>query len=86
MLRRDTVLEAIAKSAPEIYAFVHAKYYQRSQLQINKHIIMLEECPQQADPPGSLEFCITQHPLLQKLKVHMCEGYLDDLTFGGHQR
>jgi hypothetical protein len=44
---------------------------------------MSEEGPQQGDPLGSVEFCITIHDLLNELKSELCVGYLDDLTAGG---
>jgi len=82
-LRRDCMLEAVAKDLPEIYRFAHASYLCGSVLQFNEHVIISEEGPQQGDPLGPMLFCLTIHPLLLRLKSEIRIGFLDDVTLGG---
>jgi len=63
-LRRDCVLEAVAKDSPGI---LNASYSCGSVLQFNEYVIMSEEGPQQGDPLGPMLFCLTIHPLLLSL-------------------
>jgi len=82
-LRRDSLLEAVAKEIPELYRFAHASYSNRPLLRYGSSIILSEEGTQQGDPLGPLEFCLVLQPLLIKLKSDLRIGYLDDLTLGG---
>ena len=83
-LRRDTMLEAVAKDLPEIYAFAHANYSDATQLKFSEHVVLSEEGPQQGDPLGSLMFCLALQRLLRELTASLQVGYLDDLTLGGN--
>ena len=82
-LRRDCMLEAVAKDIPEIYKFTHVSYSCGSVLKFGTHVIMSEEGPQQGDPLGPMLFCLTIHPLLMSLKSELRIGFLDDVTLGG---
>ena len=85
-LRRDCMLEAVAKDMPEIYRFAHASYSCGSVLKFGTHVIMSEEGPQQGDPLGPMLFCLTIHPLLMSLKSELRIGFLDDVTLGGPEK
>src|SRR5688572_1434522 len=49
-LRRDSMLEAVAAKAPEIYRYVFDNYAYTPQLQTRQHTILSEEGTQQGDP------------------------------------
>ena len=57
-LRRDCMLEAVAKDIPEIYRFAHASYSCNSVLKFGTHSIISEEGPQQGDPLGPMLFAL----------------------------
>jgi len=82
-LRRDSMLEAVAAKAPEIYRYVYDNYAYAPQLQTRQHTILSEEGTQQGDPLGPLEFCLAIHPLLESLTSPFTIGYMDDLTLAG---
>ena len=82
-LRRDNMLEAVAKSLPEIYRFVYSTYAFHSTLQLGQFSIPSEEGIQQGDPLGPLEFCLSIQPLLEDSLLELVIGYLDDVTLGG---
>ena len=84
-LRRDSLLEAVARDIPELYRFAHASYSNRPLLRYGSSIILSEEGTQQGDPLGPLEFCLVLQPLLMKLRSDLRIGYLDDLTLGGNK-
>jgi len=83
-VRRDALLEAVAREFPELYRFAYATYAGNSSLTFGKFFVTSEEGIQQGDPLGPLEFCIVIQPLLQSLKSTLRIGFLDDLTLGGH--
>ena len=86
-LRRDCMLEAVAKDIPEIYRFAHASYSCSSVLKFGAHSIISEEGPQQGDPLGPMLFCLTIHPLLMNLKSELRIGFSDDVTQSeGHKK
>src|SRR6218665_3058935 len=82
-LRRDSLLEAVARNIPELYSFAHASYSCKPILRHVKNIIRSEEGTQQGHPMGPLEFCITIHPILLQLISELKVAFLDDLTLGG---
>jgi hypothetical protein len=84
-VRRDALLEAVARDIPEIYRFVFATYASNATLSFGNFCVISEEGIQQGDPLGPLEFCIVIQPLLQSLKSSLRIGFLDDLTLGGHE-
>ena len=79
-LRRDTLMETIAKFIQEIYCFVHATYSGEPILQFMNLIIRSLEGPQQGDSLASLEFCWSIHPLLKRLVAELRLGFMDDIT------
>ena len=83
-VRRDALLEAVAREIPELYRFAYATYSGNASLTFGKFFVTSEEGIQQGDPLGPLEFCIVIQPLLQSLKSSLRIGFLDDLTLGGH--
>ena len=82
-LRRDKMLQAVQKLAPDLLPFVHASYSSPSSLFWWDKIIQSAEGVQQGDPLGPLLFCLTIHPLVSQLKSELCLWYLDDTTIGG---
>jgi hypothetical protein len=82
-LRRDSLLEAVAKDLPELYRFAYDSYANYPILQHGTYSITSEEGPQQGDPLGPLEFCLAVQPLLKSLQSPFSLGYLDDFTFAG---
>src|SRR5688572_13974202 len=82
-LRRDSLLEAVARDIPDLYRFAHAAYSNRPMLRHGSNIIRSEEGTQQGDPLGPLEFCITLQPILLQLKSELRVAFLDDLTLRG---
>jgi len=82
-LRRDCMLEAVARDVPELYRFVYASYTVEPILQHGFGVLRSREGPQQGDPLGPLEFCSTIQPLLERLRSELRIGFLDDLTLGG---
>ena len=53
-IRRDKMLEAVQRLAPDIYPFVHSVYYSPSSLFWSDKIIQSSEGVQQGDPLGPL--------------------------------
>ena len=82
-LRRDTLMETIAKFIPEIYCFVNATYSGEPILQFMNLIIRSLEGPQQGDSLASLEFCWSIHPLIKRLVAELRLGFMDDITLAG---
>ena len=70
-LRRDTLLEAVYKTVPEIYKFCHLSYSQPTKLKYESRSILSEEGIQQGDPLGPLLFCITIQPLYKCFVVNL---------------
>src|ERR1043165_1245377 len=82
-LRRDSLLESVARDIPELYRFAHAAYSCKPMLRHGSNILRSVEGTQQGDPMGPLEFCITLQPILLQLKSELRVAFLDDLTLGG---
>ena len=82
-VRRDTMLAAVAKVAPGIYAFCKNVYANHTVIKFNDHEISSATGMQQGDPLDSLLFSISIHPILERLRSELILGYLDDLTVGG---
>jgi len=82
-LRRDTMLESLFTTIPELYQFVHQCYAAPSVLKFGQHVVSSQMGPQQGDPLGPLLFCLPLQPALQSLKSDLRIGFLDDLTLGG---
>ena len=63
-LRRDSILEAIHATLPEVYSYEYASYASSSRLSFADNIMSSDEGIQQGDPIGPLLFCLTLHPVL----------------------
>lgn len=82
-LRRDCILEAVAKHFPELLPFVSSTVVDSSDLQFGEYILQSQEGAQQGDPLGPLYFCLVFKDILQSLRSELVLGYLDDVTMGG---
>jgi len=81
-VRRDCVLEAIAKHFPQLLPFAKSTMEFPSDLKFGDFVIQSEEGAQQGDPLGPLYFCLVCKELLDSLKSELVLGYLDDITLG----
>ncbi len=82
-LRRDSILEAVAKYFPELLRFVESTIGQTSTLQFGDFTLQSDEGAQQGDPLGPLYFCLTFKELLEGRKSELVLGFLDDVAIGG---
>ena len=82
-LHRDTMLDAVYSTIPDIYAFCYLSYSDESILKFADRHICSQEGIQQGDPLGPLLFCLTIHPILSSLSSNFIVGYMDDVTIGG---
>jgi len=82
-LRRDSILEAVAKYFPELLAFAQSTIGQESVLQFGDFVLQSSEGAQQGDPLGPLYFCLTFKELLESLLSELVLGFLDDVALGG---
>jgi len=83
-VRRDALLEAVARDIPELYRFMYATYEKCNPiLKFGDFVISSAEGVQQGDPFGPLEFCLVINPLIRSLSSELCVGFRDDLTLGG---
>ena len=77
------MLSMVAKVAPSIYNFCKNVYSFQPILDYHNKEIRSATGMQQEDPLGSLLFCITIQPILERLCSKLIIGYLDDMTLGG---
>ena len=77
-IRRDRMLSAVLKSAPELYLLVYSAYSQSTNLFFGSHIIPSSEGVQQGDPLGPLLFCLTIYEMTSRLSSSFKVFYLDD--------
>ena len=77
------MLEAVARTIPQIYAFCRNAYTCQSSIMFLNHEITSSTGAQQGDPLSSLLFSLTIQPILERLSSELNVGYLDDLTIGG---
>ena len=82
-LRRDVILEAVARHFPELLPYASSSYSACSELTFGDVSIGSEEGAQQGDPLGPLYFCLAIHDLLGSLGSELVLGYLDDGSMGG---
>ena len=82
-VRRDKMLEATKRAAPEIFPLVYSTYSTSSSLHFRGTILHSAEGVQQGDPLGPLLFCLVIHPLVLQLESELRVFYLDDGTLGG---
>ena len=83
MLRRDSILEAVAKHFPELLAFAQSTMDQESVLQFGDFVLQSAEGAQQGDPLGPLYFCLAFKELLESQQSELALGFLDDVAIGG---
>ena len=81
-VRRDAILEAVAKHFPELLPFATSTLSGPSNLQFGNFILQSEEGAQQGDPLGPLYFCLVIAELLKAMKSELVLAYLDDITLG----
>jgi len=75
-LRRDSILEAVAKYCPELLAFAQLAIGQASVLQFGDFVLQSAEGAQQGDPLRPLYFCPTFKELLESRQSKLIIGYL----------
>jgi len=81
-VRRDAILEAVAKHFPELLHFALSTIGGPSELQFAEFILLSEEGAQQGDPLGPLYFCLVAKEMLESLHSELVLGYLDDVAMG----
>ena len=79
-LRRDLLLDAVARNTPELYRFTLATYECYPTLVYGGHTIPSREGLQQVDQLSSLEFCESIQPILNELDSDLKIGFIDDLS------
>ena len=83
-IRRDKMLEATLKFAPDIYPFVYSAYSVSSSLFWEGRVIQSAEGLQQGDPLGHLLFCLSTHGHTSfTSEFCVCYIHVDDITLGG---
>lgn len=82
-LRRDSILESVAKYFPELLAFAQSTIGQTSVLKFGEFTVQSAEGAQQGDPLGPLYFCLAFKELLQDRMSELVLGFLDDVAIGG---
>jgi hypothetical protein len=85
-VRRDVILEAVARHFPELLEYTISAYGAGSDLRFGCFTVPSDEGAQQGDPLGPLFFCLAVHELLSALKSELVLGYLDDIATGGDAR
>ena len=68
MVKRDTILDAVADKAPEIYKCVLASHSCESKLAFGPYTILSREGSQEEDPLSAVDYCDTAQPTLLKSK------------------
>jgi len=81
-IRRDVVMEAVAKHRPDLLAYVSSAYGAPSQLWMPELQILSAEGVQQGDPLGPLLFCLALDKPLKDTRAEFMSGYLDDVGLG----
>ena len=70
------MLIAVKDSIPELFRFVHSVYAQTSSLFCRDQVVESSEGVQQGNPLGPLLFCLTIHPMVEKLRSELRAFYL----------
>ena len=79
-LRRNLLLDTVARNTPELYRFTLATFECDPTLVHGSHTIPFREVPQQGDPLSSLEFCESIQAILNQLDSDLEIGFIDDLS------
>ena len=79
-LRRDLLLDTVARNTPALYRFTLATYECDPTLVYGSHTIPSREGSQQGDPLSSLEFYESIQPILNELDSDLEIGFIDDLS------
>jgi hypothetical protein len=81
-VRRDSILEAVAKHFPELLPFASSSVSRPSVLQFASFALLSEEGAQQGDPLSPLYFCLVIKELLDSMMSELVLAYLDDIALG----
>ena len=79
-VRRDVILEAVARHFPELLEYAVSAYGAGSDLRFGCFTVPSFEGVQLGDSLGPLLFCLAVHELLSALKSELALGYLDDIA------
>ena len=79
-IRRDLILDTVARNMPELYRFTLATYSCEPSLTFGDQAIPSREGSQQGDPLSGLEFCESIQPVINKLDSDLEIGFMDDLS------
>ena len=79
-IRRDLLLDTMAKNIPELYRFTLAKYSCEPTLVYGAHTIPSRVGSQQGYHLSSLEFCEAIQPVLDDFDSELDIGFMDDLS------
>lgn len=84
MIRRDSMLQAVAENTPELFAFLDQCYRNPSFLLYGNNLINSARGVQQGDPLGPALFCLTINNLTRSISPEFNCWYLDDGSIGGN--
>jgi hypothetical protein len=79
-VRRDSILQAVAKHFPELLPFASSSVSRPSVLQFASFALLSEEGAQQGDPLSPLYFCLVIKELLDSMMSELVLAYLDDIA------
>ena len=79
-IRRQLLLDTMAKNIPELYRFTLAKYSCEPTHVYGEHTIPFREGSKQVDSVSSLEFCEAIQPVLDDFDSELDIGFIDDLS------
>jgi len=85
-LRRDSILEAVAKYFPELLAFAKSTIDQASVPQFGDFVLQYAEGAQQGDPLGLLYFAWHSKNCWESRQSELVLGYLYDALLEAMQR
>jgi hypothetical protein len=83
MLRRDSILQAVARYFPELLPLKLSTTGHTSNLHFGNYLLQSAEGAQLGDPLGPLYFCLASKELLESMGSALILGYLDDFAMSG---
>ena len=83
-LHRDSMLESIKQSVPEIYFVCLLSNSNYSIFKFGSRQILSQENIQQGDLLRPLLFCLSINPTLHELSSPFTISFMDDITIGGN--